>query len=161
MLIVRQQHCRGDCYTQLARQSVVEELVVGGPPKRIIDDNRSRQRGVFKKSSIKGNVLGNAINNDAVSTGIGHLHSAQFDELRSHLGHLHAVDLLDQRRRESVFHAENDSDLFHAHKLLLLVNDLSAKSIRNISQPSSATKANRARCDLPKYRASAECLYFS
>ncbi len=113
MLLVRQNHRGRNRHAQLARQRVVEELVVGGPPEGVVDDDRSRQHGVLQIGAVERNVLRDAVDDDAIPAGIGHLDAAHLDELRGHALDLHAVDLFHQRRRKGIFHPENDSDFLH------------------------------------------------
>ena len=71
------------------------------------------ERGILQIRTIERNVLRNAIDDHAIAAGFRHLHSAQLDELGSHAVNLHAVDLLHQRGRKSILHAEHDADFVH------------------------------------------------
>src|ERR1700747_3072046 len=64
MLLVRQNHGRRNCDAQFGRQRVVEELVISSPPERVVDDDRSAERGILQVSAIERDVLRNAVNDD-------------------------------------------------------------------------------------------------
>ena len=43
VILLRQQHGAGNCDPELGRQRIIEKLVIGRPPKGIIDDDRFEQ----------------------------------------------------------------------------------------------------------------------
>ena len=113
MFLVRQQHRRRDGDPQLGGQRVVEELVVGAPPERVVDDLRAAQRAVFQPRAIERDVVRNAIDDHVVAARLGHPHVADLHELRHKARHAHAVDALDQGGGEGVLHPEQDANFFH------------------------------------------------
>src|SRR5580704_14510473 len=113
MLVMRQDHGRRDSHAELTRQRVIEKLVVGGPPEWIVDDDRASKRSILEKSAVERDILRDAVDDHAISTGIRHLDAAHLDELGGHAINPHAVDLLHQRGWEGVFHAKDDSNFVH------------------------------------------------
>ena len=65
---MRQDNGFGDGDAELAGEGVVEELIVGTPPERIVDDDSAAENGVLQVSPIKLDVMRDAINDDAVAT---------------------------------------------------------------------------------------------
>src|SRR6266436_4779891 len=126
MLVVRQDHGRRNGHAQAVSQSVVEKFVVGGPPERVVDDDGAVEFRVLQVRAIKRDVLRDAIDDDAVAAGLGHLYSAKFDELRGDALDLHAVDLFHQSRRKSIFHAEHDADLVHNNLFSVILSEVAA-----------------------------------
>ena len=113
MFLVRQNHRGRNGHAEFGGQRVVKKFVVGGPPEWIVDDDCSAECGVLEISAIEGDVLRDAVDDDAIAAGFGHLHAAELDELGGHALDLHVVDLFHQRWRKSIFHAEHDADFFH------------------------------------------------
>ncbi len=97
MLLMRQQDRLGDRHAQLVAQREVEELVVGAPPERVVDDVGARERGVLQVAAIERNVVGDAIDDDVVGRGLGHANFADRGEFGLNAGLVHGVDLVDQR----------------------------------------------------------------
>ena len=79
----------------LVRQSVVEELVVGRPPERIVDDDRSVQGGVLQVRAIELDVLRNPVDDDGVFHRLIHADAADLHEFSLDAVDFHRVDLLD------------------------------------------------------------------
>ena len=46
---------------QFARQRVVEEFVIGAPPKRIVDDNGAAQNGILQIRAVELDVVRDAV----------------------------------------------------------------------------------------------------
>ena len=106
MLIVRQDHGRRDRDPHRVRERVVEELVVGGPPERIVYDNRSMQHGVLQVGAVELNILRDTVDDDVVFFGLVHADAADLYELGRDAIDVHRVDLLHHCGWEGVFHTE-------------------------------------------------------
>ncbi len=112
-LLVGQDHGGGHGHAQLGGQRVVEKLVVGRPPERIVDDHRSVDRGVLQIGAIEGNVVRNAIHDHRVAGRLVQSHRADLDKLRLNPVDVPRIDVLNQCAWKAVLHAEEDADLFH------------------------------------------------
>ena len=97
MFLMRQQDRRRNGDAQLGGERVVEELVVGAPPERVVDHLRAAQRRVLEPGAIERDVVRNAIDDHVVAAALGHPHVADLHELRRHAGDGHLVDALHQR----------------------------------------------------------------
>src|SRR6202011_994086 len=97
------------------RESVVEELVVGTPPERIVDDRGSGQHSVLEVGAIERDVLRNAIYDDVVLSRLIHADAANDDTLGGHARALPGVDLSDQRAWKRVLHPIEYAYLLDAH----------------------------------------------
>ncbi len=112
-LLLRKQGCAGDGNAEALGEGVIEEFVVGGPPERIVDDGGTVEDGVLEEGAIEGDLMGDAVDDDAplgraVETG-----GALSDELGADIVVIAGVDGGDERAGEAVFGSEEDSDFFH------------------------------------------------
>ena len=82
VLLVRQQHGRRNRDAEPRRQRVVEELVVGAPPERVVDDRRAGERRVLQVRAIERDVVRDAIDDDAVAAGSSMPHAADVARTR-------------------------------------------------------------------------------
>ncbi len=81
MRFVRQQHGGRHRDADFRRERVVEEFVVGAPPERIVDHRGSGEHGVLQIGAIERDVVRDAVDDDAVARGLGHLDAADVDVL--------------------------------------------------------------------------------
>ena len=81
MLLVGQDHGGRHGHAELGGERVVEELVVGRPPERIVDDDGAVERGVLEKGAVEGNVVRDAVDDDGVGRRLVEMDGAGFDEL--------------------------------------------------------------------------------
>src|SRR5713101_8070148 len=102
-----------DCNTELCGKRVVEEFVIGAPPERVVDHDGSVQDGVFDVCPIKRNVVGDAVDNNTITARFCHFHPPDFDKLSLEAIDLHVVNLCNDGTGKSVFHSENNTNLFH------------------------------------------------
>jgi len=114
MFLVRQDDGGRNGNAKLCGEGVVEEFVVGGPPEWIVDDDSSVECGVLEVGAIERDVVGDAVDDDRVWRGLIEVHGAGFNELGSDAIDVASVDVLDERAGKAVFHAEQNTDLFHA-----------------------------------------------
>ena len=114
VFLVRQDDGGRDGNAELCGEGVVEELVVGGPPEWIVDDDGAVERGVLEVGAVERDVVGDAVDDDGVWRGLVEVHGAGFDELGSESIDVARVDVLNERAGKAVFHAEQNADLFHA-----------------------------------------------
>ena len=121
MFLVRQDHGRRNGHTQFVRQGIIEKLVIGSPPERVIDDYCSAEHSILQIGAIEGDVLRNAVYDDPIAARICHLNPTHLDELCRHAFKVHVIDPLDQGGRKRVFHSEDDADFLcaRAHKALI------------------------------------------
>src|SRR5260370_18357350 len=82
--LLREQHRLRDGYAQLCRHGVVEILVVGGPPERIVDDVGSLKDSVLQVSAVILDFMPDAVYNDTVLRAITPARSAHHFELRGY-----------------------------------------------------------------------------
>ena len=113
MFLVRQQNRRRHRHADLRRERVVEELVVGAPPERIVDDVGAGERRALEPRPVERDVVGDPIDDHVVGARIGHVQGANLHELGGDAGHAHRLDALDERTRERVLHPEEDANFFH------------------------------------------------
>src|ERR1019366_7205622 len=113
MFLVRQQDSLRDRNAQLGSECEVEELVVGAPPERVIDNDRAGEGCVLEITAIEGNVVRNAVHDDVVGRWFCHSDFANRRKFRLDVRLAHGVYLVDQRGREGGLHAKNNSDLLH------------------------------------------------
>src|SRR6267143_2167745 len=107
-------HRLGNRDSQLCRHRVVEILVVGGPPERIIDDVGSLKDGVLQVAAVILDFMRNAIDDDAVSCGLAHPRAAQLYKFGCHTILLpKLVDTHDKSRRKAVFPPAEKANFFH------------------------------------------------
>src|SRR6266705_2147094 len=112
--LLREQHRLRDGYAQLCRHGVVEILVVGGPPERIVDDVGSLKDSVLQVSAVILDFMRDAVDDDTVLGGFAHARSAQLDELRSHaIFFSKFVDAHDKCRRKAILPPAEKANLFH------------------------------------------------
>src|SRR5258708_29024692 len=70
-------HGLGNRDSQLCSHGVVEILVAGGPPERIIDDVGSLKDGVLQVAAVILHSMRDAVDDDAVSRAIAHSRPTQ------------------------------------------------------------------------------------
>src|SRR5207237_2396686 len=61
VVFLRQQNRFRYCYTKLSRQRIIEELIISGPPKRVVDNHCAFERHPFECRAIKRHFMRNAI----------------------------------------------------------------------------------------------------
>ena len=111
MLFVGQDDGGGDGDTELFGEGVVEELVVGGPPEGVVDDDGAVEGGVLEECAIKGDVMGDAVHDDGVVAGLVEGLRADGNELGVDAVDVARVDVLDERAGKAVLHAEQHANL--------------------------------------------------
>jgi hypothetical protein len=102
----------GDGHAEGARQNVVEELVVSGPPERVVHHDRPVGDPLLEDGTVERHVLADAVEREVVSPGGLQANPADLDWLRYGTG-IQRVDPLGQGVRERPFLAEEDADLLH------------------------------------------------
>ena len=95
-------------HPELAGQRVAEELGVGGPPQRIGDDVRPGELRRLQEEPIEGDLVRQPVDDDVVEAVEALGHAAELDQLRVELRVL--VHLVDECRREVVFHPDDEAD---------------------------------------------------
>src|SRR5689334_16452588 len=75
--LLREQNGFGNRNSQLRSYGIVKVLVVGRPPKRIIDDVGPLQDGVFQKAAVILHFVRDAVYDDAILRGLAHARTAQ------------------------------------------------------------------------------------
>src|SRR5205085_7147813 len=65
-------------------ERIVEALIVGRPPERVVDDVSAFERRALQKGAIEGHFMRDAINDDVVMAGFIQPDAAEFDELGDH-----------------------------------------------------------------------------
>src|SRR5262249_49443549 len=132
---------------------IVEELVIGRLPERIVHDDRPVQHRNLQPGTVKLNVLRDAVDDNGVFFGLIYADVVDLHEFCGDVVDLHRVDLLYHGRWEGVFYAKQNADLLHAYsvrsKIACSWMDRSSKlrlfkCLKNTSLPSSATTANHA-----------------
>lgn len=94
-------------------EGVVEEFVVGGPPEGIIDDGGAVEDGVLEECAVEGDLVGDAVDDDAPGGRLVKTGGALGDEFGAEVGDVAGVDGGDEGAGEAVFGSEEDSDDFH------------------------------------------------
>ena len=79
--LLRQQHRPRDGDAELGHHRVVEELVVGRPPERVVDDVGALQHGVLHRAAVVLDLVRDAVDDDAIARRLVHLRPAELDHL--------------------------------------------------------------------------------
>ena len=103
---MRQNHRGRNRHAQFVGQRIIEELVVGRPPERIVHHNCALHGSLLQIGTIELDVLRNAIDDDIIFFWLIHADAADADELGCDSVDIHAIDFVYDRGREAVFHAE-------------------------------------------------------
>ncbi len=74
---------------------------------------------MLEVGAVEGDVVGDAVDDDGVGSGLVHVRRAGLDELGVDAVEGARVDVLDERAGKAVFHAEQNADLLHAVSLLM------------------------------------------
>src|SRR5262249_17977768 len=123
MVLVRQQHRARHGHVHGLGDEVIEELVVGRPPDRIVDHAHARAGGAFHERPVERDLVADAVEDEVV------LEDAVVFDVRDLDGHgQHAiaaarVDRVNQRPGKGVLHAEEQPDSFLAHRAASLSRD--------------------------------------
>src|SRR5205823_7306613 len=96
VILLRQQDCLRNRDAQLARERVIEKLVVSGPPERIIDNDRSFQRQALERRAIKRHFVRDAIDYQIVKRRRVMANSAEGKVLSRDRSAATLVDVLNQ-----------------------------------------------------------------
>ena len=154
-VLVRQQHRPRHRHAQLLRQRVVEELVVRRPPERIVDHLRPRQHRILQIRPVERHVVRDPVHDHRIRARLRHLHAAHLHKLRRNPIHLHRVDLLDQRTRKRVLHAQTkrQSSSSPTPRHLASYDHLLPTHLTDTPAPSAATTASHARYCRPRHPA--------
>src|SRR5438270_1437950 len=112
--LLRQQHGFGNRDSQPRRDRIIEILVVGRPPKRIVDNVRALQNGVLQESTVILDFMRDAVDDHAVLRWLAHARAAQLREFRDHSVFLaEFVHPHDKRWRKAVLPPAEKAHLFH------------------------------------------------
>jgi len=114
---------------QTRRQRVVEKLVVGRPPEGIVDDHRAIQRRMFHESTIKRDIVRDAVHDHRVARHLIEVHGAGLHKLCLNAVDVARIDALNERAGKAVFHSKQDADSFM--RLTLLLKPLECKPETN------------------------------
>jgi hypothetical protein len=97
----------------LGGKGVIEKLVIGTPPEGIVDDLSAGEDGVLEEGAVKGNVVADAVDDDAVAGGLGHFDAADLKVFGEDAGNLHGVNVVDEGGGEAGLHSIDNGDLTH------------------------------------------------
>lgn len=94
-------------------EGVVEELLVGAPPERVVDNSRSTDGGIFKESAIEWNILGDSVDNNGVVRG-NRLHNlVDANGLGYDTGDILAVDAFNESVWKGILLSMQNAYLLH------------------------------------------------
>ena len=102
--MVRDDHSARHGDTDAGGQGVVEELIVSAPPKGVIDYDGPGEHGVLEIGPIEGDVVRDAVDDDAIARWLGHADGAEFDVFGAYVLNGEAVDAVDESGREGFLH---------------------------------------------------------
>src|SRR5450759_684862 len=101
-----------------AGHDVVEELVVGRPPERVVDDDRALRRELLEHGPVEWDVLADPVEDQVVGPGRFETHGPDVGRLGHDAGGARAVDPVHQRQRESPLLSKENADAFHESRRL-------------------------------------------
>ncbi len=118
VLLVRQEDRLRDRDAGGERDDVVEVLVVGGPPDRVVHDLNAARDGALEERPVERDLVADPVEDHGVLEGLlldedRDLDGPRLDVVAGSLREL--VDLVHQRPREGVFHPEEHADPFPGH----------------------------------------------
>ena len=120
VLLVRQRHRLGAGDAEPRGERRAEELVVGRPHERVVDDRRALQHGVLEVGPVVRHLVRDAIDDHVVRHGLVHRRAAELHELGGH-ALVAAVDFVDEPRRKRPLAADDQTDLVHVPLSLVTV----------------------------------------
>ena len=132
-------------HADLGRERIVEKLLVGAPPKRIVDHRTAGQRFVLEPGAIERHVLRNTIDHHIVAAGFALDDFVDPDRL----GHDAAspgflVHPLNKCRWEGVFLAVENADFFHRRvRRLRRFPQMRREQNSDLKNPCSSESAHR------------------
>ena len=102
--LLRKEHGFGNRDAEFGGHRIVEILVVGGPPERIVDNVSPLKHRVLQVAAIIFDFMRDTVDDDAIARGLTHARAAQFHKFGGHAvldaELLHAFD---KRWRKTVF----------------------------------------------------------
>ena len=112
--LLGQQNRFRDSDAELRGDGIIEELVVGSPPKGIVDDVSSLKNSVFEVAAIIFDLVRDAVNDDAVAGRLAHARAAELCEFSSNAVFFSEfIDANDEGWRKAVFTPAEKANLFH------------------------------------------------
>ena len=116
VILVRQEHRARNSDVDRLGDEVVEELVIRGPPDRVVNDLHAGGRRAFEVCPVKRDLVADSIEDqivgkDAVIFEIGDFSRHGLDPIAATL-----VDGIDQGPGKGVFHAEHEGNAFLFHR---------------------------------------------
>src|SRR5690606_36617058 len=94
---------------ELRSERGAEELVVGAPHERVVEDGHDVERGVLEVGPVERDLVRDPVDEDVVGARHVHPRRADLDELR-YDALVAAVDLLDERGRERPLPPDDETD---------------------------------------------------
>mgnify|MGYP001482927244 CR=1 FL=1 len=132
---------RGD--PDLAGQRGAEELVVGRPHERVVDDLHALEDGVLEIGPVVGHFVGDTVDEHGIGARLVHPRATDLDELGDD-ALLATGDLLDEFGREGPLAADDQSDLEgRCHEVLVSAKD---KGRADGPRPSRAHPCTAGSC---------------
>ncbi len=113
VVLLREQHGLRDGDAELRGEREVEELVVGRPPERVVDDDGAFERRALQEGAVEGHLVRDAVDDEVVADARVVAHAAHLDELGDDLAAAALVDALDERDGERPLAADQQSYFFH------------------------------------------------
>ena len=96
VILLRQQNRLRNRHAKFRRQRIVEELVVGRPPERIVDDDRPFERQTLQRGAIERHLVRDAIDYQVVTRRIVVANAAEHQVLSRDFALAALVDVSDQ-----------------------------------------------------------------
>src|SRR5207302_3962145 len=98
------EHGFGNRDAEFCGYGVIEILVVGSPPERIVDDVRSLKDSVLQVAAIIFDFMRDTVDDDAIARGLTHARAAQLHKFSGHaVLCTQLLGALDKSRRKTVF----------------------------------------------------------
>ena len=108
-------------YTKLCREAVIEKLVVGRPPKGIVDYICPLERHAFEHCAVIRNLVRDTIDDNVILFFFIQPNAADRDHFCNDRTAAVLIDTLDQRFRKSNFASGQYSNSFHIFIIPLLI----------------------------------------
>jgi len=140
MLFVRQEDRARHGHIRGLGHEVVEELVVSGPPDRIVHDSHARSRRALEVGAVEQHFVADAIENEIVRKDAVVFEIRDFDDAGLYVLAATCVDGVDEGPGKCVFLTEQNPDLLLAHRVC-------SPSMWARIVYESAARGNADRCD--------------
>ncbi len=124
---VRKENSLGDGYAEFVARAKLKNLSSADHQKGLLMTCVPVRTAFFRERAIEGHVVRDAIDDDRVARGLGHVHAADMDELGADAFDLHRVDPVDEGAGKGIFHSKKNTNLLHV--ILQLVTDMLGRSL--------------------------------